>query len=546
MHYLKIHQYYVDLYDLFTVKDCLRAIEFWRKAYWERSNDEKIKDLPQEEKEKGFQYILNQELFVIKAQRYKNKKQRIREMLEDDKKKQDFYDKTPEPSNIHCDTCGDRLISETKILEDYMDQPMKVLFFFPCKKCKTKKAIYNTGEIFESKPRLCPKCNSELIEKHKVSINKKHKVITWTRNCSSCKFSEEEIDDFDKSHAEFEKRQEEDKKLLEKYRSEFCLSEKEGEEALETIEKIKYANKAYDEEIKKFDTPTYSKVMQLKKLSIVELEKHLTKLLEENNFIKLSFDNPEINQHVIVPFTVQDSEEARKEYKSTFALEKLIKEALTGTNWRLMSNSVSYRLGFLSGRLKGYEREEDFWELSGKKKELEKPVSFDERSKYEGDNMVQLARLLGKSKAEDNLRRKRLEAETEGFFLEGDGIYSCGICGESTPGNRTWWDLSGVRCSDCQRNVKEGVIPKKVLGKKKGIVKEWEFQAYYSIHPATRKKWEREGKLKGRNFKRSDGTTYCTIYLKDENKEFFETHPEKPKMKIEWKMTDDKGKEVKM
>ena len=214
MQYLNDEQYYIDLYDLFTIKDYLRTIEFWRKAYKERANDKEIKDLSDEEKIKGFQYYLNRELFTTKGERYRNKKERISQMMEDDRKKQEFYDNTPEPSNIRCDTCGERLISETKILEDYMDEPMRVLFFFPCAKCKKKKAVYNTGEIFTSKPKLCPKCGAELNEKHKVNFKNKHKIIIWTRTCPSCKFSEEEIDDFEKNHAEFEKRQEEDRRNI--------------------------------------------------------------------------------------------------------------------------------------------------------------------------------------------------------------------------------------------------------------------------------------------------------------------------------------------
>ncbi|MBI2641032.1 hypothetical protein HYW87_00330, partial [Candidatus Roizmanbacteria bacterium] len=58
MQYLNDEQYYIDLYDLHTVKECLRIIQFWQKAYKEKSNEKEIKDLPQEEKEKGFSHYL--------------------------------------------------------------------------------------------------------------------------------------------------------------------------------------------------------------------------------------------------------------------------------------------------------------------------------------------------------------------------------------------------------------------------------------------------------------------------------------------------------
>jgi len=44
-------------------------------------------------------------------------------------------------------------------------------------------------------------------------------------------------------------------------------------------------------------------------------------------------------------------------------LQKLIDKALIDTNWRLMSDGVSYRLGYLSGRLRACESEEDLKKL---------------------------------------------------------------------------------------------------------------------------------------------------------------------------------------
>ena len=335
--------------------------------------------------------------------------------------------------------------------------------------------------------------------------------------------------------------------MLSKYREEFCLTEEKGKEYIETIEKMKYAKEVFEEEKQKYDNPIYQRSTQLKKISIVELEKLLTESFEKEKFIKLSLDKPEIGQYVIVPFTVQDADSSRQDHVSTQALQKLIKEALEDSNWRLLSNSLSYRLGYVEGRLKGVEREDDMWELAGKKAEQKpKEVDPERRMKYGSDNYVQLARMLGKHEGIENVRKKRLEKDVNGFFLEAsEGPYNCGICGELTPGNRTWWDLNGIRCSDCQRNLEEKVFPKEICKNDKIWIKEWQLQSDYSLHSGTRRKLLREGLLKGRELKRQDGTPYCTIYLVKENEEFFNKYPKKPKMKIEWKTVDDKGNEVK-
>jgi hypothetical protein len=43
---------------------------------------------------------------------------------------------------------------------------------------------------------------------------------------------------------------------------------------------------------------------------------------------------------------------------------------LAGTNWRLMSEGVTDRLGYLQGRLKAYETEEDLLELVKKQTKI--------------------------------------------------------------------------------------------------------------------------------------------------------------------------------
>lgn len=96
---------------------------------------------------------------------------------------------------------------------------------------------------------------------------------------------------------------------------------------------------------------------------VVELEKLLSKILEKSGYVKLVFDKPEINQFVIVPFTVQDDNPKRKDRESELELRKIINKTLEKTNWRLMSEGMTYRLGYLFGRLKGYEREKDLIKL---------------------------------------------------------------------------------------------------------------------------------------------------------------------------------------
>lgn len=548
MQYLKDEQYYTDLYDLFTIKACLKVIHFWQDLYKKKDTDPKLKEIPPEEVEKGFSHYLSWDLRVKKGEEYRRKAETISDWVEKDRVRQDKVDNTPPPANVLCPNCKTEMVAEDfKHLEDWPeDKPMRVMFIFECPKCKKRLGLYDNGEEHVSKPNLCPKCSKEV----KTTYKRKGDVITTTEKCTSCKYKKVEIENLGKKDLEREAEKKKDKELLEKYRSEFCLSDKEGQEYIELIEAMEVAKVVREEEMQKYDNPVYERSLQLKKTNISDLEALLTKSLENAKYAKLSFDKPEIGQHVIVPFTVQDTDSSRRDRTSVSELEKVIKNSLEDTSWRLLSNSVSYRLGYLEGRLKGYEREEDMLKLAGKKEEVVIPKpKLDEakRQKYSSNNLVQLARLFGEMDGIENMRKRRLSKEPEGFFLEAsEGPYNCGICGESHYGNEIWWNLDGLRCVDCRRNIMEGVIPSLKRNKHDDNA-EWfdkfEITSNRGVHPSSIRKLRREGLLKGRDLKRKDGSEYHTIYLVSENQEFLKKYPKK-ESKIQMTMTDNKGNKI--
>jgi hypothetical protein len=51
------------------------------------------------------------------------------------------------------------------------------------------------------------------------------------------------------------------------------------------------------------------------------------------------------------------------EYDSKTQLKKLINGALEETNWRLMSDGISYRVGYLNGKLRCYENDDDMRDM---------------------------------------------------------------------------------------------------------------------------------------------------------------------------------------
>lgn len=534
MNYLKADQHYLDRYDLHTVEECLDTVKMFQEVYQKSSTSEEVKDVLKEEKVKALNYMLNLHLFGIKAKRFEKKQETIRKWMEDDKLKQDKQDYTPTPEGIICPLCNAPMhFNITKHLDSSYDSPiMRMMFLFKCSTCTKQQWVYDDSEIRVSKPDLCPKCKKEIY----LTYSRKGKVITTKYKCKACGYSKKEVEDLAKKDKEWEKQQaqwkkeeEESKKLLEKYRTEYCLSDKEGKEYVETVEALEVGHEVYEEEKQKYDDKAYQVAVNLKKLKILDLEKLLSEKLLKENYVKFALDKPDMGRFVVVPFSVLDATSTRRQNISEDTLKKLIKNTLEDTNWRLMSDGIHYRLGYLSGSLKAYEQEEDLLELSGAKKEVKPPkIDPEKRAKYNSHNLVQLARMSGKFDGIEATRKRRLEKEPEGFFLnDGKGPYSCGICGESAYGEDIWWNLDGLRCRNCWRNIKEGVIPslKHRYDKNNTYFEDWQIQDDFGVHPATRGKLVREGLLKGRSLKNEKGQIYHTVYLVSENQEFLKKYP---------------------
>jgi len=180
------------------------------------------------------------------------------------------------------------------------------------------------------------------------------------------------------------------------------------------------------------------------------------------------------------------------------------------------------------------------------KKEYGEKLS-DSEAKVQGERLLQFVEILIKQAQIEHKRKQRLKKEKiKGFFLEAsDGHYTCAVCRETLPGNEIWWNLEGLRCRDCWRNIQEGVIPSLTHDSDDKIwIKEWQLQSDCGLHPATRGKLRREGILKGRDLKRKDGSIYCTIYLVKENREFLKKYP-KRKSEIQIQIVDNKETKVK-
>jgi len=348
---LKDKNYYIGLYDKITIGDC-RWREDFHKKYKHKSS----------EKTKGINLKAFNDLtwyfdcLYTTLSWYDNKDKKIEEWIERDRKKDELYENAIPPRDIYCLKCNEITEFESKHLWSHNDNRDRVLFMFKFQNgCLPMRAFYDDGEEYKIEPHFCPECNSELERKSERIEDTK---IATKERCSNCEY--ENVDEYELSSEKEEKPD----PNYEKDKERFCLS---GQRLLD-YQKEREQHKQIGEMVDKWKEKEehkedYNAVDNLKKLTIVELEKLIKEKTEKEGYINLRLETPEMNKYVSVPFIINDSKSDRKERNSSLELQKIIKNLLKDTNWRLMSEGISYRLGILTGRFRAYESEEDLLKL---------------------------------------------------------------------------------------------------------------------------------------------------------------------------------------
>ena len=340
--FLRDRSYYEKLYDKQTVEECLSTADTYRSIK-KTDNDKKDKEL------KRAYWVL---IEIIKLERAGRRNETITGWMKKDKKKDDRVANSTVP-HTHCVNCGDKkLREESRDLMDKRGDSVKlVLFMLVCDVCDKKQAYWENGESWKYDPR-CVECG----EKVNVTDDDSDKLLKSIHKCLHC--GHEENIEIGLSEKTEEKENEKD---FERLRAECCVSESDGEEYLRSMEDVAKISKDIKERESHKDL--YDAVEKIKKLKVSDLEKLLSDVLKKNKYDHLNFLSPEIGRNVVIPFTAQDNKKDREEFDSRMELTKIIQKDLKKTNWRLMSDGITYRMGILQGRLRGYESEDDVVEL---------------------------------------------------------------------------------------------------------------------------------------------------------------------------------------
>ncbi len=347
--HLQDESYYSDLYDRLTIEECQR----WENKEYPKSlneTDEEAK-LTKVKEEYFHKVVVRLAIYFLTADRAAKKSETIQEWMKRDQEKDERLANAEEPKHIRCLGCSSFLTDcISRDLMDTHEGHEAVLFMFECGKCHKCRAFWENGKEWEHKPK-CIQCRAEVVSES----TKKDTTIITRYSCSHC--GHVEVDTMDLNKKEEEKVD----PNFEANRKKYCISELEGKEIIRESQEMKaLVDKWKDKDEHKDLCDAIGKI---KRLTIVELQTLLDPLLKKAGYTKLEFEKPTLEKDVILGFNLQDAKSGRGDYGSCHDLQKLFKVALNPTNWRLMSDGVTYRLGFLQGRLRGVEGEEKLREL---------------------------------------------------------------------------------------------------------------------------------------------------------------------------------------
>ena len=361
--HLQTRERYEDLYDEWTVESCRRL--YSRKPTITDEDFAREKLTPEQIKAmKGIKYDwlkIVQELgaFTYAAERYNNKDQVIDELMRKDREKDERLAKIEPPSHIRCREClatDLRLISK----DEYWGESKRerLLFMYKCNRCDTNTAYFDNGEQLHVKPTRCPQCQQE--KPSHVTKEAKHKyTITYT--CRSCGHVWEEVNDFTPSPPKPpDPNYTKDRKL-------YCYSDKVREYA-ESVRRVGPLLKELDEhQFKQVEMKQWKEELdKIERLTIAQVTDKLKKSLTQQGYKEFQLGQPDMGKQVVVPFNVIEGKD-RNEDESRFNLYKLMSKQLDDSNWRLVHTSLTYRMGYLTGKLKGYESDEDLRDLLEKR-----------------------------------------------------------------------------------------------------------------------------------------------------------------------------------
>lgn len=330
--YLRDYEEYVEEYDRETIRQ-LKELEE------DLSSEQKKAEMGELQDTESNAYQL---FLTMGLRRVKGKSDSISRRMAYDQKMDDLVANTPKPV-VRCKICG-------KVM-DYADHTFRndgreILFFFSCPMGHLpKRLVYPDGKReITFKPKQCKGCGGLVVSTNEESEYQ----LVLIDTCQQCGHNE-------RMEMEMAKPEPIDEQERKKYCTDFIGKKTR----LDNLSGILSVIADMENNPKKRKTPDADVI---EKVTIPEIEARITASVEKSGFTKLNFQVPQLNDQVIIEFTLQDP--VRKdEAKSIRLFRKEITTLVNETNWRL-APGTNYRMGLITGKIIGYDKKEDIAKLA--------------------------------------------------------------------------------------------------------------------------------------------------------------------------------------
>lgn len=251
---------------------------------------------------------------------------------------------------VSCHSCDQEMQLNTYYLKE---NNTKVIYVYSCvNKHFPMRMFYQNGKEHFITPSKCPKCNGELLLGDKETKTS----LTFTEECTTCNYTNSRTIKLNK-----------ETKITQKDLLKYCkLTEEEtklAENFIRDLQSTEDFLRWWEENEKMKSEKEEFNVDNIQTMKITDLEKELSEVILANDYTKFQFGTPDLSKFLSVQFSLQDPT-SRNEKESINLLRRLIKSKTLQTNWRLMSDGITFRLGFLTGKLRAFEDEEDLIKLA--------------------------------------------------------------------------------------------------------------------------------------------------------------------------------------
>ncbi len=230
----------------------------------------------------------------------------------------------------------------------------QVLFKYICKDHPySSRYFYEDGQEYIVPPTVCSSC-SGVTHTYVTEVTDQSEIVTVT--CDTC--GTKKVESFEKPPVEYT--------IDEEDRARYCWTKEFAENHIHSpglwfkvAEELVMLKEIMREgEKHEVSEALYHKAKAVTRLTIPQLNA-LVHQIFESEFVSYTAI-PHLEREAFVTFTIEDHTD-RSEKHSLAALRLLLDPILLPTNWRLAS--TDYRLGIISGVLKGYEGREAIEEL---------------------------------------------------------------------------------------------------------------------------------------------------------------------------------------